>query len=116
MLYFAPESPFWGPFAPFKPLRAHLSQQAPSGKVDVGQRQGRERTRGVLVKPAIAHLAKAPQPFDHPEYMLYASADAGLVAVLGPLRLIDHPHLRVRWLVKSLALGALPRISAFWLA
>ncbi len=72
--------------ARFPPLRAHLPQQAPSGKVDVGQRQGRERTRGVLLQPAIAHLAKAPQPFDHPEYMLYASADAGLVAVLGPLQ------------------------------
>jgi hypothetical protein len=42
--------------------------------------------------------------------MLDPSTDAGLVAVLGPLRFIDLPaRRRVRWLVKSLALGRLAR-------
>ena len=58
---------------------------------------------------------QSPQPFDHPEYMLYASADAGLVAVLGPLRFIDHP-LRRALVGEVFWLGRFAQIRTFWLA
>ena len=59
-----------------------LSCQVCSSQVDVGQTQRHERSRGVLVQPAVAHLAEAPQPLDHREDVLHARANSGLVAVL----------------------------------
>jgi hypothetical protein len=95
---------------------AHLSQQAPSGKVNVGQRQGRERPRGVLLKPAVAHLGESPQALDHRKDMLDPGTHPRFVAVLGPLNFVHLACTAGALVGEVLGLGALLAISAFWLA
>ena len=68
--------------------RTYLCHQPWSVEIDVGKRQRREGTRGVLGKPPIAHLGEAPQPLDDAQDVFDASADARLVAVLLPRRLV----------------------------
>src|SRR5690606_37656848 len=68
--------------------RTHLCHQWSSTQVDVGQRQRRERARGVLGQAAVAHLGEAPQALDYAEHVLDASANARLVAVLLPRGLV----------------------------
>ena len=72
----------------FLPLRAHLSLQLSSTQVDVGQRQGGERTRGVLLQASVSHLGKPPQPLNHGKDVFDPSSHPRLLAVLGPLHLV----------------------------
>jgi len=60
----------------------HRCHQSSSTKVNVGQRKGGERARGVLGQAALANLAEAPQALDHAQHMLGTCADARRAAVL----------------------------------
>lgn len=64
-----------GVSARFRPLRAHLRHQPMAGQVNVCQGQGREGAACIPGQTTIAHLGKAPQPFDHREHMLDARPD-----------------------------------------
>jgi hypothetical protein len=66
------------------PLWAHLSRQPTTRQVEVGQRQRREGTVGILDQPPIAHLGKAPQSLDYRKHMFDLRPHFLLGAVLCP--------------------------------
>src|SRR5208282_1829791 len=56
-------------------------QQSSSHHVQIGERKQRQSSDSILVQPAVTNLSKAPQPLDHVEGELAASAAARAAAV-----------------------------------
>jgi len=78
-----------GSLARFLASWTHLYHQPTATEVNVGQRQGSERTCCVLLQAPIANLAKSPEPLDHAKDVFYPSANLGLVAVLAALYFVN---------------------------
>ena len=84
-----------------------------AAQVNVGQRQGRERPRGVLLKPAVAHLGESPQALDHRKDMLDPGTHPRFVAVLGPLNFVHLACTAGALVGEVLGLGGLARYQCF---
>lgn len=63
----------------------------PSTQVEIGQRQRRERTAGILLQAAVADFREAPQALDHGEDMFHPRADFRFVTVLPALHFVNLP-------------------------
>src|SRR5574343_865103 len=80
---------------PFRPLRTHSclrSQQLPTHRPQVGEREQRMQLRGVLAQAPVAHLHMPELALDHAERVLHLRSHAGLEL----LNLLDALVVRIR--------------------